>query len=181
MSYCALTQAIVDLITPQPETLKPAYSVQELQGSLAQRDLLIAELSQRLHALEDRFPQPVRAAGAAPPDGSAQPMLHQSAHDLPAQSKVFGASQRAVALATRPTSNKALRNTPATPTVEQLAERMDRLERDYAATERNRTEMYSDLAEVKLKSSSTIHPGDIAWTLTSTALVRAPRHSHLLT
>ena len=154
--------------------------MQELQRSLAQRDMLIAELSQRLHALEDRFPQPVRAAGAEPPDGSAQLMLHQTAHALRAQSKAFGASSRAVALATRPTSNKTLRNTPATPTIEQLAERMDRVERDYAATERNRTEMYSDLAAAKSRLNDPIHSGDIAWTLTSTALVRAPRDTHFL-
>lgn len=155
--------------------------MQELQRSLAQRDTIIAELSQRLHALEDRFPQPARAAGAAPNDGSAKLLLHQTAHDLQAQSTEFGAHQRAAALATRPTNNKTLRNTPAAHTVEQLAERMERVERDYAATERNRTEMYSDLAAAKAKIYDPMHAGDIAWTLTSTALVRAPRHTHLLT
>ncbi len=98
-------------------------SMQELQSSLAERDRLIAALSERLHTLEDRFPQPASATSAGPStaDGAhwsgAQLLLQQSANNLREGSRAFGApsSPRASALtATIRQTNSA----------EQLAERM---------------------------------------------------------
>jgi len=92
-------------------------SVQELQRSMAERDRLIAALSERLHTLEDRFPQPAGATSAGSSTGGgvhrsgAQLLLQQSADNLRARSRAqaFGApsSPRAAAptSATRQTNS----------------------------------------------------------------------------
>jgi hypothetical protein len=97
-------------------------SVQELQRSLAERDRLIAALSERLHTLEDRFP-PADATSPGPSTAGgahrsgAQLLLQQSADNLRARSQAFAApsAPRASAL----TSATRQTNSP-----EQLAERI---------------------------------------------------------